>query len=379
MRWTPLLLVGALAVGACGSASEEAGPVGDEDVATAPGGSTTVATDPAPGSVTGLGEAATATMGQLGDDDVATAAVFLAFDGGYQLTQIVDAGPAGRLLVNGEIVADDGSPVAPDGEPTALIIDDVTAEYQVAGFRAIPQRPLSGLMVRFQEATEPPGKEQIYQRLFLLLALMQQGYTLEQIMTALFAFGGLNDELELTDENSTVVEPADDAIESLELTDEDYERALATTSTAPPTTEPKSEEELLHDQLVDVALGVYSITPDLGVHLQGLGDVISVVPPVGEFVVAEDGTISGSFVYTIVQGVDDARLTSKWDRTLVEAELTLLDDGLTFTAPMDLLITWNESDTQPYVENVTGILDVDLGQLVVTGFTELDSVRFARA
>ena len=47
----------------------------------------------------------------------------------------------------------------------------------------------------------------------------------------------------------------------------------------------------VRSELLERAVGVYPITEDLGVHLQGLGDVISVVPPVGEFVVAEDGTI----------------------------------------------------------------------------------------
>ncbi len=380
MRWTPLLLAGALVAGGCGSGSEEDGsPPAADPADSTEAVATTVAGEPEPVPSTSLGEAAVATIEQLGVDDAATAATFLALDAGYLLPQIVDAGPAGRLLVTGEIVAADGSPVAPDGTPHDLIVDDLTADDQIAGFRQVPQQPLSLVMVRFQEAAEPPGRSVIYQRLFLLLALTQQGYSLEQIMDALFTNGGISPELELTDQDDQVIDPADEPYESLELTDEDYERALATTSTAPPTTEPKSEEEQRLDELVEDAVGVYPITEDLGIHLQGLGDVISVVPPVGEFVVAEDGTISGSFVYTIVQGVDDARLTSKWDRTLVEAPLELLDDGLTFSAPMDLVITWNESDTQPYVEDVTGILDVELGQLVVTGFTELDSVRFAKS
>ncbi len=370
MRLRAGVVVVALVVASCGSSE------GEGDAATTASPATTTAPPAGAMPTPSLPDAAAGTIAHLWSDDIATAATFLAVDAGYDLEQIVVAGPAGRLSVNGQIVDADDEPEAPTRPPTALLLDDVTAEYEVAGLRSAPMVPLSGVMVRFQEAVEPPGREIVYQRLFVLMALLQQGYTLEQIMDALFTAGGLNAELALTDQNGVVVVPADEPYESLALTDEDYDRALPPPTTT--TTEPRSEEEQRLDELVDRAVGIYPITEDLGVHLRGLGDVISVVPPVGEFVVAQDGTISGSFVYTIVQGVDDARLTSTWDRTLVEAPLTLLDDGLTFTAPVDLLITWNESDTQPYGENLTGILDVDLGQLVLTGFTELDSVRFAR-
>ena len=369
------MVVGVFVIGSCGSGAEDTGPSASVDPSP-----TTNANPESIDAVATVQKAAEATVARLGDDDMATAATFLAIDAGYDLGQLVDAGPAGRLLLNGEIVTDDGSPVAPANAPTGLILDDVTADYQVAGFSPIPDRPLSALMVRFEEAAEPPGKEAVYQRLFILMALIQQGYTLEQIMTGLFTLGGISEWFELTEADGTVVEPAQAPYESLQLYDDDYERAYATTSTStPPTSEgPVADEEQQIAELVERAVGVYSIAPDLGAHLQGLGDVISVVPPDGEFVVAEDGTISGSFIYTIVQGADDFRLTSKWDRTLVEAPLTVLDDGLTFAAPMDLIITWDGGDTQPFVEEVTGILDVDIGQLVVTGFTELDSVRFER-
>lgn len=381
MRW-PLVVAAALVVASCGSATETETETGDPQPSSASAGTVEArdgsgGVDEEVGRIATVQEAAAATIAQFGDDDVATAATFLALDAGYDVAQIVEAGPSGRLLVDGSIVDTDDTAVVPARTPPNLIIDDVTAHGAVAGFRQTTQRPLSSVMVRFHETVEPPDKEMIYQRLFVLMALMQQGYTLEQIVNALFTLGGLDDELRLTDAGNRVVEPDEEPFASLELTTEDYDRAWTTTTTT--TTEtPKTDEEQQLDVLIERAVGVYSITQDLGTHLQGLGDVVSVVPPTGQFVVADDGTISGSFAYTIVQGVDDARLTSSWDRTLVEATLTVLDDGLSFSAPMDLMITWNEGDQQPYVENVSGIIDVDTGELVVTGFTELDSVRFTR-
>ena len=384
MRWRELVLSGVFVLASCsgsgGTANDATGTLGS----LAGGEPERAGVAATVGAAERIADDITATFG---DDTAAFAAVLLAADHGYGLDQILAAASADRLQADGGVTGPEGGIVEADYEPSGSIIDDVSeGASQPSGIRSPPNTRL------LSQVISDAGDEFGHGALAALIMMLWAGYSPDQIVATLVLDAHVSNDYSLVDDNGVEIEPDrspfwEDTYSDL---DDWYWTTLDDQSVVPLDSAPgrdgsvvagtaaDAEQERLA-KLVEQAAGVYSISPDLVGHLEGLGDVVSVAKPDGEFVVEPDGTVRGSMLYSIAQGVDgEVTLTTVWDRAFAEAELAQLDDGLTFTSQATLFVTWNGGDSQEYVETVTGLIDVKIGQLVITGLTELDSVRFER-
>ncbi len=208
MRRLVLSVAVLLVAAACGG-----GGGADED--TLPGGTVEEAAGPDPSELIDPVEVAEAIVAELGDE-AGFAAVVLAFDAGYSLTQVIEAGLAGTLEASGTIRGElpTGPPYglieAPtaagalfqrqDHVPTAVLAlaGDVTFQYAQSG----EQVPLDELLNAAQkkQGTREEAEEEAEQlgvdglaAIKILLRLVDLGYSLEQVIVDGFLAGGFEE------------------------------------------------------------------------------------------------------------------------------------------------------------------------------------------
>lgn len=198
------MIVAVLVMAACGGASES---------------SSTTSTSASESVTVGAGAAEVVVdelISVMGGENAALAAVLLAGDLGYGVTQIVPAGLEGRLQPDGSILTAGGATVTPYYEPSRMLDNDVTGDASdVSGFKAPPRIPLTRAMEAWNASSGTP-----LHGLVILLMFLEQGYSLEQLVLAALAgdspdlrANSNNSEwylaipLRLVDENGEVIEP----------------------------------------------------------------------------------------------------------------------------------------------------------------------------
>lgn len=418
MRWRCVISVCVLILAGCGSGDDDGTGPPAVDAAESSGPTTAVPADagfdesggsaPAVAAdVAGAALVAHGLVATFGDEPAALAAVLLAADDGYDVAQIIRAGATSALHTDGQVTAPDGSAVAPRYEPSRILIDDVTGgDVAPSGFRSTPKEyTLSGVLAQAGERRESVG-------LIAVLLFLGWGYSPEQIVEAIVFGAPISGEFEILDDDGDPLVPSrtplyvssrdDDDDFTYEYIAQEWDLAgeeasgddavaddsagqapdpTASEPAAAPTTD---EADVRRAELVDRAVGVYVVTTDLTLGLLNIGEVSGVSDVFGEMVVEPDGTVSGSLTYTIHQSYEGTVvLVTATERSFPSAQLEVLDDGLTFETQTIFDVTWNGSDLATYGENVTGLLDIELGlievsELAITDTSNLSTVMFER-
>ncbi len=382
-----MVLAAALVVASCGA---------DEDTAVdpsstpfgEPAASTTAALEleaPSPEAAALIVEARSISdvlIGATGDESTATIAVLLASDLGYGIGQIVDAAAAGRLQTDGAVLDESGGILPPDSTPLLLLEENSPA----TGFRSPPGR------VGVNKLTQWLGTlyGEKHAPLVLLTALLMQGYSFEQIVTAALTDQRASLDVLLLDENGDVVQPSGMRWGAPGPNDASQGGSVVPTTAGP------SLDELAGSatttavatltELVAQAAGVYPVSQDLvGMILAELPDATNVVLS-GELVIGVDGVVSGELVVsvteTIVVSDGTAVLVSDGDWVFAPTEVEKLDDGLVFESDVVYHGLWNGEDVGTFDFVATGLVDPEIGQILITGLMvtdSIDTVRFERS
>lgn len=346
-----------------------------------------------PADLSAASRAADLMIVQMGDETAALAAALLAADRGYGVAQIVDAGTAGRMAANGVLSATDGSPLVPEFEAPALLVDDLTGTGDgPPGFRAQPQRKtLSQVMDSMNESLGDARGS-----LVSLLILLANGYSLDQVLLAVLSDGSVGPQGQLLDGSDAFIRPArDQNIVWAEVLDDriplpDSVPAAGAEvdfdAVVDEATEPADDREPSYAELIDMAVGQYVVGPELANDLWSRADDVSAVHVgTGVMVVSPDGTVSGELAYEVTTTTEtsDGPVTHVWgvDYTFPGATLEVLDDGLTFTTMATLAASDGGEVYGTWETAAAGLLDPAIGQLVVRGLVvaeSIDTVRFER-
>ena len=316
-----------------------------------------------------------ALLAEFGDERIATAAVLLAADQGYGLAQIIDAGAAGRLAGDGRITDPEGAIVAPDGPAAALLVDDL-ADIRVESARQRTSSltwPVSELVERLEEAHPDRGS------LLAVLALLDAGYSAEQITLALMTdgmarFDGAVVAYQLLDAEGRVVTPDGPLIGLMISAWLDGDRSTSTTTPPGEASATDTTDQLT--VLMREASGEYQLTDDLLATLRSWGGVVVGIPE-GTATITQDGQVSGWFAYRVT--TVDAEVECWWslDVEFPPASLELLDDGLVFSTTAVMDERGSCGDFGEFEMPLTGYVDVDLGLITVPMAEEYD-VLFQR-
>lgn len=346
------------------------------------------------------------------DDDVAGfAAALLAQDRGYSLDQISDAAKVGRLVANGDVVEGDGSPTPPAGTGAKLLVDDRTGGS--APDEAAQNRDASGKrIVKISEIVGPinEGSKQEGLGVFLTMFMaLETGYAPDQVITQILAGGNVvfvdfEDQKDtvnptspfvmlLLDEHDRVIKPglgdfSDVSFPLSGLTghqivsDPEPQASGAEPASTPSTdAEPADVEAASElDARVQAAAGAYLIDPETATVIEqatpGEDGVEISVDVSGQIVIGGDGSVGGQLRYRVTKTVatlaDDYH-TWRWEEiTLEPTTLSVLDDGLYFDAISTIAGGWGADNIEDKLgtysdRHAQGYVDVDLGQLVVTG------------
>ena len=319
-----------------------------------------------------------------GDESAATRILLLSSDLGYTIDQIIAAAASARLQLDGVVFTDEGTVLAPNRPPILQLEEHATA----SGFRSPPERLRVSDIVNWSDRSV--GDDTGSSALIILVTLLFQGYSFEQVVTAVLTDQALDETFYLVDERGGLVRPE---LRFTELPDPAADGGAnaessvptATASEQPDGTTPPERDAALAE-LVERAAGAYSITDDLVDRIADEFDASSVVPSV-ELVIDLDGFVSGEATYTLTQRIESRDqptvvIVSVVEFTFGPAPLEARDDGLAFEADVTYgsVVNGNDMGTAALVSN--GIVDIDLGQIVVdripiTGV--LEAVRFERA
>ena len=339
--------------GACGGG--DASPVGSDVTTTQPSSDIR--------SADAVAEALTTSFG---DERSAMAAVLLAADRGYTLAQIVDAAGLGTIEQSGSITTAAGDAAEPAGTPTNALVDDVSTPA-ASGFArpAARQVRVSDVVEGFFRAGAGTGST-----LAVLLLLLDAGYSVDQIATAVVLDGsiGITTDLSaspwtLLDDDGATIPPAAPPTGILVQVDD---RPIA--GPLPPTAPPAL------DRAFEQAAGVYAIDPSTApatdaVFWFGDGTLRSAD---GEIVVVGDGNASGEFELVFdSQTLDETGSyeipsTFTLGGTLTDGVLTGADDGLSLTGTVLI--------TRRHVADARGELFSETDSIDATGIVDGDRV-----
>ncbi len=320
-----------------------------------------------------------------GDESAATRTRLLSSDLGYSVDQIVVAPATARLQTDGVVLNEEGTVLTPAREPGLLLAEHSPA----SGLRTPPEQLRASDVIDWAGRVE--GNDAGTTGLVLLLMLLLDGYSIEQIVDAVIADQAFDDELRLVDEGGRVVPPELPRREYPDWATDGWVEPVPTTAVSerqPGETTPSDDDPELAD-LVERAAGVYAITDDLTGQLASAynspGVEVTDIVTTGELVIEVDGVVSGEFSYAVTQRTEilDAVeiVVQRVEFVLAPTPVELLDDGLAFEAEVTTNVVVAEVDMGAITSTSSGIVDVDLGQIVVSGVFSLeagDSVRFER-
>lgn len=159
----------------------------------------------APRETVTLDELSAAVTASLGED-AGFDALALAMDRGYSLRPIARAALSARLRASGEIVTAAGAVEAPDGPALGLLT--------VEGAASVLARPLGGRRITAQDVRLAFKKLGVGGGIIaLIVGLVDNGYSLGQIVEEVFLLGGdvdlsVEDTLTIRDASGNVIQPA---------------------------------------------------------------------------------------------------------------------------------------------------------------------------
>jgi hypothetical protein len=313
----------------------------------------------------------------FGDEATAMAAVLLAADQGYRYGQLEQAAVDRTLQPDGQIVAVDGSIVAPSGAAQNVLIDD----GPVGLVRR--QVPVSEVVDGLRQAQMDRGMGPF---VFLLMAL-HEGYAAEQVMEQVIEFVvafGVHErdstpQFVLRDTSGNVIEPAGEPTPG-EPTPPPTTGGTAPAASTPDSTttevEPGSTDspDARYIELLAQAVGTWEVdAQQFAADLVSSSEIfVAADVPTGLLEVDDEGTISGELVYRVTA---DNGATGGYDYTFPETDLKLLDDGLTFSTVGTAV---GSNDGSAYDTEFTGYLDLELDELLLADVVGDTDVRFVR-